>query len=86
MSLKRTYGAEQPGVGLGKLTLRLPFIHYRFEWPDFIQGLLLCTVCLSIIPVLTGKLGMSFEVALAIVILNGTLYLAHVTFGDPVVP
>ncbi len=46
----------------------------------------MCTVCLSIIPVLTSKLGMSFEVALAIVILNGTLYLAHVTFGDPVVP
>ena len=35
---------------------------------------------------LTAKLGMSFEVALAIVILNGTLYLVHVMFGDPVVP
>ncbi|HOP63776.1 MAG TPA: hypothetical protein PK906_10420, partial [Spirochaetota bacterium] len=46
----------------------------------------MCAVCLSIIPVLIGKLGMSFEVALAVVILNGTLYLAHVTFGDPVVP
>jgi len=46
----------------------------------------MCTVCLAIIPVLTGKLGMSFEVALAIVVMNGTLYLAHVTFGDPVVP
>ncbi len=86
MSIKREYGGIQPGIPLGPLTLRLPFIHYRFEWADYIQGLLMCTVCLSIIPVLTNNLGMSFEVALAIVILNGTLYLAHVTFGDPVVP
>ncbi len=86
MSIKREYGEVQPGIPLGPLTLRLPGIHYRFEIADYLQGLLMCTVCLAIIPVLTGKLGMSFEVALAIVILNGTLYLAHVTFGDPVVP
>jgi len=86
MSIKREYGKIQPGIPLGPLTLRIPFIHYRFEWADYIQGLLMCTVCLAIIPVLTSKLGMSFEVALAIVILNGTLYLTHVTFGDPVVP
>lgn len=84
--MAREYGAKQPGIPLGPLTLRIPFVHYRFEWPDYLQGLLMCTVCLAIIPVLTGKLGMSFEVALAIVIMNGTLYLAHVTFGDPVVP
>lgn len=82
----REYGQIQPGIPMGPLTLRIPFIHYRFEWPDFLQGLIMCTVCLSIIPVLTGKLGMSFEVALAIVILNGALYCAHVLFGDPVVP
>jgi hypothetical protein len=86
MSAKREYGARQPGINLGLLTLRLPFVHYRFEWADYLQGLLMCTVCLAIIPVLTGKLGMSFEIALAIVIMNGTLYLAHVTFGDPVIP
>ncbi len=86
MRQKREYGARQPGIRMGLLTLRLPFIHYRFEVADYLQGLLMCTVCLAIIPVLTGKLGMSFEVALAIVILNGTLYLAHITFGDPVIP
>jgi len=86
MSIKREYGGIQPGIPLGPFAIRIPWVHYRFEWADFIQGLLMCTVCLSIIPVLTGKLGMSFEVALAIVILNGTLYCAHVLFGDPVVP
>ena len=83
---EREYGKIQPGVKIGALYFRLPFIHYRFEFPDYLQGLLMCTVCLAIIPVLTAKLGMSFEVALAIVILNGTLYLVHVMFGDPVVP
>ncbi len=86
MNTTREYGARQPGIRMGLLTFRLPFIHYRFEIADYLQGLLMCTVCLAIIPVLTGKLGMSFEVALAIVILNGTLYLAHATFGDPVIP
>lgn len=86
MSIQRKHGAIQPGVGLGAWTLRVPFVHYRFEWADYLQGLLMCTVCLAIIPLLTEKLGMSFEVALAVVIINGTLYLAHVTFGDPVVP
>jgi hypothetical protein len=86
MKSKREYGKIQPGIKMGKLRLRLPFIHYNFEISDYLQGILMCTVCLGIIPVLTAKLGMSYEVALAIVIINGSLYLAHVTFGDPVVP
>ncbi len=86
MSMKRAYGAKQPGISLGPLTMRIPFVHYKFEIPDYIQGLLMCTVCLAIIPILTSKLGMSFEIALAIVIFNGILYLSHVTFGDPVIP
>lgn len=86
MSNTRKFGTEQPGIPLGPLKIRLPFIHYKFEFADYLQGILMCTVCLAIIPVLTAKLGMSYEVALAIVIINGTLYLAHVTFGDPVVP
>ena len=69
MGMRREYGGIQNGIPLGPLTLRLPFIHYRFEWADYIQGLLMCTVCLSIIPVLTNNLGMSFEVALAIPLL-----------------
>ena len=80
MSVEREYGSIQPGVGLGAWTFRLPFVHYRFEWADYIQGLLMCTVCLSVIPLLVGKLGMSFEVALAVVIINGTLYLSSCNF------
>lgn len=85
---KRKEGEIQPGINLHvfNLVLRLPFIHYRFEWPDYVQGLLLCAVCLGIIPVLQEYLGMPFEIAITIVIMNGFLYTWHAHLGDPVVP
>jgi hypothetical protein len=83
---KREHGKEQPYIPLGPFHFRLPFIHYRFELPDYIQGLLMCAVCLGIIPILQEYLGMPFEVAITIVILNGFLYLWHSHLGDPVVP
>lgn len=66
--------------------MRLPFIHYKFELPDYLQGLLMCAVDLAAIPLMTEFLGMPFEIALAVVMLNGLLYLAHHLLGDPVVP
>jgi len=83
---KREFGQAQPHIPLGPFQIRLPFIHYRFEVPDFIQGLMMCAVCLGIIPVLQEYLGMPFEVAITIVILNGFFYLWHSHLGDPVVP
>lgn len=79
-------GKEQPYIPAGPFKLRLPFIHYRFEFADYIQGLIMCAVCLGAIPMLTENLGMPFEVALAIVTLNGMLYCIHTLLGDPVVP
>jgi len=46
----------------------------------------MCAVCLGAIPMLQEYLGMPFEVALAVVVLNGIFYCAHVFLGDPVVP
>ena len=46
----------------------------------------MCAVCLGIIPILTEYLGMPFEIAITIVILNGFFYLWHGHLGDPVVP
>lgn len=83
---KRKFGEKQPYIPMGPFHFRLPFIHYRFELPDYIQGLLMCAVCLGIIPVLQEYLGMPFEVAITIVILNGFFYLWHAHLGDPVVP
>lgn len=80
------YGEEQPYIKAGPFKIRLPFIHYRFEIADYVQGLLMCAVCLGAIPLLQDNLGMPFEVALAIVTLNGFFYMWHTLLGDPVVP
>ncbi|MEB0141434.1 hypothetical protein QN363_20685, partial [Undibacterium sp. CCC2.1] len=68
-------GLESPYIPLGPFKVRLPFIHYNFEMPDYLQGLLMCAVDLAAIPLMTELLGMPFEVALAVVMLNGLLYL-----------
>lgn len=83
---KREYDTESPCIPLGPFKIRLPFVHYRFEWPDYFQGLLMCAVDLAAIPLMTELLGMPFEAAMAIVLLNGLLYLTHHLLGDPVVP
>ncbi|MBN7819770.1 hypothetical protein [Bowmanella yangjiangensis] len=77
---------EAPYFGFGPFKIRLPFVHYRLELPDYLQGLLMCAVDLAAIPLMTEILGMPFEAALAIVMLNGLLYLLHHLLGDPVIP
>lgn len=84
--IQREYGQKQPYIPFGPFEIRLPFIHYRFEIADYAQGLIMCAVCLGIIPILTEYLGMPFEIAITIVILNGFLYCWHAQLGDPVVP
>lgn len=79
-------GRPSPHWRLGPFDVRLPFLHYRLELPDFAQGLFMCVVDLGAIPLMTEALGMPFEVALAVVTLNGLLYLTHHLLGDPVVP
>ncbi|CAH0306723.1 hypothetical protein SRABI96_04812 [Peribacillus sp. Bi96] len=82
----RPYGKETSYIPAGPFKIRLPFVHYRFEWPDYVQGLLMCAVDLGAITLLADHLGMPFDVALAVVVLNGLLYLAHHLLGDPVIP
>jgi hypothetical protein len=86
MAIKREYGAECPYIPAGPFKIRIPFVHYRFEIADYVQGLIMCAVCLSAIPMLQDYMGMPLEVALAVVVLNGTLYCLHVLLGDPVIP
>lgn len=82
----RSAGQETPYYRAGVFKIRLPFLHYRFEWPDYVQGLLMCAVDLAAIPLMVELLGMPFETALAVVMLNGLFYLVHHLMGDPVVP
>lgn len=61
---KRENGKPQPYIPLGPFQLRLPFIHYRFEIADYTQGLIMCAVCLGIIPILQEYLGIHLKLLL----------------------
>lgn len=78
----RENGLEQP-YALGPLKLRLPFLHYGIEFPDWIQGAILCVVPMSVTAIFSEVLGIPFELAIAMVIINNFLYLLHTHFGDP---
>ena len=86
VSRYRTYGGEQAHWKVGIFKIRLPFIHYAWSIPEMVQALFMCATCLSAIPVLTEVLGLSYDVALSMVIINGFFYNMHVLLGDPVVP
>lgn len=86
MSLKRKDGAEQPYIPAGIFKIRIPFIHYRWEISECLQAILMCATCLGAIPVLEEVLGVPYEVAWSMVIINGLLYNLHSLLGDPVVP
>lgn len=82
----RREGEEQPYINLKLFKLRFPGIHYRIEAPEFVQGLIIGTTALSTIAILTEYLGISFEIAWGIVIIEVFLYMLHSLLGDPVVP
>ena len=82
----REYGKEQPYIPLGIFKIRIPFIHYKWEWSEFFQAILMCATCLGAIPVLTEVLGVSYEIAWSMVIINSIGYVLHSLLGDPVVP
>ena len=69
-----------------KRLINLPFVHYKLELPELLQGVLMIAVGLSTIPVLQETLGLSYEAALTAVAIAEALGLLHVLFGDPVVP
>jgi len=87
MQLKeRVHGEEQPHWKAGPFKIRLPFVHYRWELPEMIQGFFMFVVGLAMIPLLEKFLGMPYEAALAFTFIAGVLYLIPVLLGVPLVP
>jgi hypothetical protein len=74
---------EHPSA-LGHLKLRLPFVQYGIEFPDWIQGAILCVVPMGISAVMMDVLEIPFELAIAFIIINNFLLL-HTSFGDPAI-
>lgn len=87
MSVKRQGDLKElPFIPLGPFKWRIPGVHYRIEYVEFFQGLILGATALSSIPYLTDTLGLPYELAWSCVILEVFMYMFHGWLGDPVVP
>ncbi len=87
MSLKRARREnELPYIPLGPFQWRIPGIHFRMEYVEFFQGVILGATALSSIPYLTDYLGLPYQLAWSCVILEVFMYMFHGWLGDPVVP
>ena len=86
MPIQREYGAEHPFWKAGPFKIRLPFIHYRWEFPEMVQGLFMFVVSLGMIPLLMKYLAMPYEAALAFCVIAGIGYLLPALMGVPLVP
>lgn len=86
MAIVRKHGEEQPYWPAGPFKIRLPFIHYRWEIPEMLQGLFMFMVSLAMIPLLEQYLGMPYDAALAFCVIAGLMYLLPSLLGVPLVP
>jgi len=92
----RKHGEEQPYIPLFGFKLRLPFVHFRFEFSEFAQGFILLAVALSatapimegmaLTDLLGGNAALAFQVAVVIVMINAMGTILHPMLGDPVIP
>lgn len=85
-AFRRNDGDEQPYWAVGPFKIRLPLMHYRWEWVEFAQAMILFVVSLAMIPLLEKYLGVSYEVALAYVFICGIGFMVPAFLGVPMVP
>ena len=80
-------GKEQPFIPAGPFKIRIPFIHYRWKFPNVSRrSWTKCATCLGAIPVLQELLGVPYEVDMEHGHINGFFYNLHSLLGDLVVP
>ncbi|WP_221793423.1 solute carrier family 23 protein [Oceanobacter mangrovi] len=83
---QRKDGEEHPYWPAGPFKIRLPFVHYRWEFPEMVQGLVMFVVGLAMIPLLEKYLGIPYEAALAFCFIAGIGYMLPALLGVPLVP
>ncbi|MFC0558351.1 solute carrier family 23 protein [Halalkalibacter alkalisediminis] len=83
---KRKDGEEQPFWKLGPFQIRLPFVHFRLETPELIQGFVLFSIGLAVIPLLQNYVGFSYDAALAVAVIYLITMLMGPLMGVPLVP
>ncbi|CAM3578969.1 hypothetical protein [Parendozoicomonas haliclonae] len=76
------------GIRWFGVTTRIPLIHTRLRWGEFLQGnLVSAATALALVPLLTGYFGLSFEEAVAMTFLHSTLLcVSWWVFGEPYAP
>jgi len=84
--LKRNHGEEHPYWPLGPFKIRLPFIHYRWEMAETVQGMVMFVVGMAMIPLLQKYLGLPYDIALAYVVVCGIGFMLPNLLGVPFVP
>ena len=92
----RNWGEEQRYIPFLGFKLRLPFLHFRFELPEFVQGFILVAVALSaaaplmeglaLAGLVNGNEALAFQIAVVLVMINAVILLIHCCLGDPVIP
>ena len=85
---EKTPGARAAGWRWGPFTLCIPFLHLKFVGSEFVQGLVVAgATSLIMAPVMIGYFGLTFEEALALIMLANTVLCASfVLFGEPFAP
>lgn len=84
---KRREGEIQPHISLfkGLFHLRLPFVHWGWEFPEMVQAIVVFMTGAAATAYLEEIFGLSFETALSIVIVHEGLYLVNNLLGDPLI-
>lgn len=77
-----------PGWRWGPFTFRVPFLHTRLLWPEFLQGFFVAAATgLALVPIMTGFFGLSFEEAVTCSFIHSFLITsAVIVFGEPYAP
>lgn len=79
---------EHAGWRWGPFTTRVPFLHTRLYWAEFIQGVFVASATgLALVPLMTAQFGLTFEEAVAASLFHSLLITsAAVVFGEPYAP
>lgn len=82
MALKREYGGIQPCIRLGMFRIRIPFIHFKISGPEVVTGLMNACTSYGALAVLTATLGLSPDVAYALVLFETACYTLNWLLGE----
>ena len=82
MAFKREDGGIQPCIRLGLFRIRLPFIHFKISGPEVVTGLMNACTSYGALAVLINTLGLSPDIAYALVLFETAVYTLNWLLGE----